>query len=756
MSQSTAFSPTPRVGRARKAAASLAVLAACLAAPAVVAAQTQLQASTVEEVVVTANKRTEKLSTVAAAVTAVTSTQLEDAGLVETRDLQGLVPGLTLAGSRGSGSFVLRGIDTGTDNNPVVGAQIDGAPVGPVAAGAGAAFLLPQIDPDVLSQIEVLRGPQGTLYGGSTLGGIVNYVTTRPNLTGVGGSLYAEASGTEHGGANGVVRGAYNLPLVQDQLALQVSGYYDGFSGYINAPALGDKDVNYDHTYGGRIALLWAPTSKLHVQLAETYSGLNSVSDQATFNSDGVPTNGPLATAAKVLPRYDADFYLTSLNVDDDLDWAKLSYIGTYQRADTTFTSDLTSYSLGALAKGVLPVFGGAAVGADAGVGELQPTNFSKVTQEIRLASPETGPLRWIGGLYYGYEDTTAPQNIGAFDNNQALTDSLLYFNLITHLTEVAGFGNVTYQITPKLDVTGGVRIGYIDQDYRQTFAGADAGAYNALLTFSGLPATPADTGTQSSSETFATYLADVRYRFSSDDMVYARFSTGYRPGGPNEAAAGLQTTYAPDTTENYELGWKTDLFSKHAYLDLSLYDIEWDHIQITTVSSTGVGGLTNGGHAVSRGVEATFEAKPIEGLSLTATVAYDDAHLTQNVITPAGVIGLKGDQLPNAPKWMESVSAEYTWPLADRLDGFVGGAVHAVDARYWVPESTTLFPQYQMPSYVTGDLRAGVRSGRTELQVFVRNLGDERAQTANSAYGLNFVTLSRPRTIGAAVSTKF
>ena len=756
MSQSTAFSPAHGAGRRRKAAVSLAVLATCLGAPVVAAAQSQDAPSAVGEVVVTANKRTEKLNTVAAAVTAVTSTQLQDAGLVETRDLQGLVPGLTLAGSRGSGSFVLRGIDTGTDNNPVVGAQIDGAPIGPVAAGAGAAFLLPQIDPDVLSQVEVLRGPQGTLYGGSTLGGIVNYVTTKPSLTSAGGSFYAEASGTEHGGANGVVRGSLSAPIVQDQLALQVSGYDDGFSGYINAPELGDKDVNYNHAYGGRVALLWEPASNLHVQLAETYSGLNSVSDQATYNSNGVPTNGNLTTAAKVLPRYDADFHLTSLNADYDMGWAKLSYIGTYQRADTTFTSDLTSYSLGALAKGALPAFGGAPVAADAGVGELQPTNFSKVTQEIRLASPDAGPLRWIGGLYYGYEDTTAPQNIGAFDNSQALTDSLLYFNLITHLTEVAGFGNVTYQITPKLDVTGGVRVGSVDQDYRQTFAGADAAAYNALLAFVGAPPTPADSGKSSSSETFATYLADVRYRFTSDDMVYARFSTGFRPGGPNEAGAGLQSSYAADTTDNYELGWKTDLFDKRAYLDLSLYDIEWDHIQITTVSSTGVGGLTNGGHAVSRGVEATFEARPVEGLSLTATVAYDDAHLTQDVITPAGVIGLKGDQLPNAPKWMESVSAEYSWPVVNRVDGFVGGALRAVDSRYWVPESTTLFPQYQMPSYLTGDLRAGLRSGRTEVQVFVRNVGDERAQTANSAYGLNFVTISRPRTIGAAVSTKF
>jgi iron complex outermembrane receptor protein len=743
--------------RSRLAAVSLSVLAACLAAPSGAAAQAaQAGSTTLGEIVVTANKRSEKLSDTPAAITAATSEQLQKAGVVEPRDLQGLAPGLTVGGSRGSGTFVLRGLNTGTDNNPVVGTQIDGAPICPVATGAGASFLQPQIDPEVISQVEILRGPQGTLYGGSTLGGIVNYVTAKPSLTTPGGSLYGEVSETQRGGANGVARGSYNAPIIQDQLALQASGYYDRFSGFIDAPALGEKDVNDHKSYGGRVALLWAPISDLQVQLAETISRQRTVGDQVTRDSTGAPLAGELGTTAQVLPRYDSNFYLTSLNVDYDAHWAKLSYVGTYQQGDTTFATDLTSYSLGSLAKTVLPLFGGAAVAADAGVGELQPLSFRKTTQEVRLTSPDTGRVRWITGLFYGHESSGAPQNIGAFDDNQSLTTSLLYFDLKTHLTEVAGFGDVTFQVTPKLDITAGVRVGHIKQDYQQLFSGADAGAYNALLTAVGAAPTPTDSGVQHSSDTYATYMANVRYQLSAHNMIYARFSTGFRPGGPNAIAPGLPSTFDADTTHDYEAGWKVNFWDDRAYLDLSAYNIEWNKIQVTTVSNTGVGGLTNGGHAVSRGLEATLSARPVEGLNLTATAAYNDAHFTEDAITTAGVVALKGDRLPNAPRWMGSVSADYTWPLWDGLDGFVGGQLRVVDERYWIPQSSGMLPQYLMPSYVTADLRAGVQRGPIEVQVFVRNVGDKRAELANVNFGPNFVTIARPRTFGASISTKF
>lgn len=755
MSYVIALSRTSR--RRLHAAASAGVLAACLVVPAIAAAQasSQDEPATMSEIVVTANKRTERLSQTPSAVTAATSEQLQAAGVLEPRDLQGLAPGLTVGGSRGSGAFVLRGLNTGTDNNPVVGTQIDGAPIGPVAAGAGASFLQAQIDPEVISRVEILRGPQGTLYGGSTLGGIVNYVTTKPSLTTAAGSAYGELSDTKNGGTNGIVRGSYSAPLVQDQLGLQLSGYYDRMSGFIDASTLGEKDVNYHRSYGGRAALLWAPTSNLQVQLAETYSHQRSISDQVTYDAAGAPLSNDLDTTAMVLPRYDAKFSLTSLNVDYGMDWAKLSYVGTYQDGNTTFTADLTSYSLGALAKSVLPVFGGAAVDADAGVGEDQPLSFKKTTQEVRLTSPDTGAVRWIAGLFYAHERSGSPQNIGAYDG-QSLVNSLLYFDLRTHLTEVSGFGDLTYQITPKLDVTGGVRVGHIKQDYRQLLSGADADAYNALLVFSGAAATPADTGLQKSSDTFATYLANLRYQISDSNMVYARFSTGFRPGGPNIAAPGLPSTYDPDTTQDFTAGWKVTFMDGRAYLDLSAYTIEWDKIQVSSVSSTGVGGLINGGHAVSRGVEATLATKPVHGLDVTATLAYSDAHMTEDVVTSAGVIARKGDRLPNAPRWMGSVSVDYTHPLSATLDGFIGAQLRAVDDRYWIPESSAILPQYRMPSYVTADLRAGVRYGETQVQVFVRNVGDERAQLANANFGPNFVTTSRPRTFGASISTKF
>ena len=728
------------------------------------AAQAGLQASaaprdvtTVGEVIVTATKRAEPVKTIADAIAVLPAQQLETAGVTELRDLNGLVPGLVVSGSDASGEFVIRGLSTGPDATPLVGFQIDGAPIGPVTNGADAADQMPEIDPSLISRIEVLKGPQGTLYGGSTLGGIVQFVTKKPSLDQVGGSFSVEGSGTEHGDGNYVLRGSVSAPLVQDKLGVQLSAYDDDLGGYVDDQKLGRSNFDYHHSYGGRAALLWQVNPDFQVQLSDLYSHVKSYIDIVPYSTaTHKPIDGDLVYNEGVLPLDENNFNLVSLNAGYDLHWATLSYIGTYQRFDNNFASDFSAESLVPIVEGALPLFGGAAVPANSSVGADLDLHTTKYTSEIRLASPDTGRFRWLAGLFYNHEQSDQPQTIGVDEPNQAgapapLND-LISYELFTHLTEVAGFGDLTYYLTDKLDVTGGIRVGHIDQDYKDLAAGYDYAALNSLFGTAGIPPIAAVSGLGKESDTFETYLASLRYHFTPNNMAYFRFSTGYRPGGPNIPLAGLSPTFAPDTTKDYELGWKTTFWNKKGYLDASAYWIDWDNIQLLT-QFDGLGATTNGGSAVSRGIEASLTLTPVAGLTLTGSGAYNDAHLTETI--PGG-LGNEGDRLPNDPKWTAAFGATYEWSLSNDWRPYVGARIRYVDSRDFSFEHSTSYPDYIMPQYTTADLQAGIRHGPYDFQVFARNVNDERAQLGDESRGVNFIAVSRPRTVGASISAHF
>ena len=697
------------------------------------------------------------MKTVADAIAVLPAQQLETAGVTELRDLNGLVPGLVVSGSNSSGEFVIRGLSTGQDINPLVGYQIDGAPIGAVAFGAATASQMPELDPSDISSIEVLKGPQGTLYGGSTLGGIVQFVTKKPSLDQLDGSFYAEGSGTEHGDGSYVLRGSVSAPIVQDKLGLQLSAYRDDIGGFIDDQKLGQNNFDYHHSYGGRAALLWQVNPDFQIELTDIYSHLKSYNDIVPYNSTTRrPLNGDLSYSEGTLPLDENTFNLVLLNAAYDLHWATLSYIGTYQKFHNVEGNAYDFSPLTSIAETALPLFGGPAIPTDSNVGVTIDEHTSKWTDELRLASSDTGRLRWLAGLFYNGEQSDAPEVVGIVEPSQSFAaaplNSLLDYNLITHLTEVAGFGDLTYYILPKLDITGGIRIGHIDQDFRQLSSGSDLMALNTLYTVSSLLPTAADTGLQKESDTFETYLANLRYHVTANSMVYFRFATGFRPGGPNDSVGGIPPTFRPDTTKDYELGWKTSFWRKKGYLDASAYWIDWDSIQILT-QFDGLGGETNGGTALSRGIEATLTLTPVAGLTLTGSGAYNDAHLTEAI--PGG-LGNDGDRLPNAPKWMSSFSASYEWSLGGDWRPYVGAQVRYVGDRNSEFEHSLIYPNYVMPAYVTADLQTGVRCGRYDLQVFARNVSDERAQLGDYYQGVNYVAVSRPRTIGVSLSGHF
>ncbi len=664
----------------------------------------------VSEIVVTAQKRKERLSTVPAAVTAVQSQQLVTAGAVTDRDLVARIPSLQVGGGYGSGTFVFRGLNTGVASSPTVGTEIDGAPIGATSFGAVGAVLLPQIDPSTIDRIEALRGPQGTVYAGNTLGGIINYVTRKPSLVNTDGTFYVEGSDTAGGAGNASVRGMVNTPLVTDKVGIQLSAFGNYQDGFIDALVPGRNNYNYNHAYGGRAAVLWQVSPSLRIEVSDLYSNVHSYLDEVVGDpATSKPVGPDLTTDQGVLPKYDNRFNIGILAADLDVGSSTLSYIGTLQNAHSDWSLDYTNGGLHSVLS-LLPLFGGVPVSSTDFIAVETPQDISKTTQELRFASPDSGRLRWLFGAYYGYESSLLAQNAGVGEPDQSLkpgpASSLLTFTLSTHLTEYAGFGNVTYYITPKLDVN---------------------------------------------------YLANVRYTFSPSTMAYFRFSTGVRVGGPNTVAPGLPATFGPDSTDNYELGLKSSLLNNRLYVELTCFDVEWRNIQVLTLSQGGTSGEINGGRAFSRGFEGSLTARLLDALSLSAWLVYDDAKLKDDIITAAGIVGLKGDQLPNAPKWSGALSAEYEWTIREGLVGFVGSEVRYNGSREAVPRRDTVYPPtYLLPSYVVADVRAGLRFHKYELAVFARNVGNSRAQLGATPAGVPYVILQRPRTIGASVSAQF
>lgn len=710
-----------------------------------------------EEIVVTAQKRSELLREVPAAVSVLAADTLEASGAVELRDLNGLVPGLQVGGAAGSGAFVIRGLTTGLDVTPTVAFQIDGAPIGPVATGASGGSRLPTLDPSLISRIEVLKGPQGTLYGGNTLGGIVNFVTRPPDLEHFVGSIYAEGNDIANGGGGWIGRGLLSAPLISDHLAVQASAFANRVGGYIDSRATGESDFNTEDLYGGRLAFLWQVNGDFQIELAHLYSNQESYVPHVLYDPDtGKPLNGDLHYDLHVYPNYDSKLNVTSLNASYKLGFGTLSYVGTYQTLTTESSLDASANSLAAILGGYAPLFGGVPIPADANLGARYWTDTKKTTQELRLASPDSGSFRWLLGVFYNDENTDFPERIAAFDDSQNLEPdplgNLLAYELFADLREVAGFADLTYYILPELDVTGGIRVGHLSQDYRQLYGGADADAVNAIFALFGYLPTPADTGVTSATETYDTYLASIRYHISEQNLVYARFATGFRPGGPNVTVPGIPATFESDSTKNYEVGWKISLWNDRAYLDWNAYYIDWQNIQILT-QSQGIGGMANGEGASARGSEAAFNIIPVVGLTMTVSLAYNNAHLDDDI--PGG-LGNKGDRLPYAPEWSGLAALEYVHKAFGDWDGSFRAQARYVGSRYSAPPSSTVYPPYEMPSYVIVDLNASLQKGPFEFLVFARNVGDERAQLGEAFSGNTLVAVAQPRTLGVGVRYKW
>ena len=706
-------------------------------------------AGQVETVVVTAEKRAEPILSVAGSVTALTEMQLKKTQAVNLSDYAALTPGLDLISQReGQTQLVLRGITTGASTpNTTVAIYEDDTPYGSSTVFAGGNQLTLDLDPADLKRIEVLRGPQGTLYGASSIGGVLKYVTTPPDLENYGARLEVDGDSVDGGGSGYGMRAMVNIPLADDTLGLRVSGFDRLDPGYIDDTLRGRKNLNDTRVFGGRTSLLLEPTDRLSVRLNVQYQDLHSggMSEEDVDGTTLKPLYGDLVQKRYAAEPLDIRYFLSSGVVNYDFGWATLVSATSYATLRESQINDLTTTYQPVLG----PLLGVPTIGIAFDI----PIKQSKVTQEFRLTSPDDQKLAWQAGFFFTHEASTHGEEFDPFDTatGTSIPVNLLSGALISRYTEYAFYGDVDYHFNSQFDILGGLRYGSNSQHYHQPQSGALIG--------------PASTLVAKSSDSSTTFLLSPRYKFDDDNMVYARVASGYRPGGPNpltpaEIAGGVPASFGPDTLTNYEVGYKASLLQHALTLDMSAFYINWRDIQIQTVFG-GFDATGNGGTAKSQGLELSATYVPVSGLTLSGNLNYTEAKLTADA---AGIGAKDGDRLPNVPRLSGYLSADYSFNLAPAWEGYLGGSLHYTADRVsgFVSSAPAGFHRPVMPSYTTYDLRAGVTHGMWDLEIYGKNLNNSRGIT--SLRSLNFDSVSnpyaasiiQPRTVGISLSMQY
>jgi len=705
-----------------------------------------------DEVIVTAQKREERLQDVPVPVSVVKADSLVENNQLRIQDFYTSVPGLSVmpstSGSGGSfQSVAIRGITTGVYTNPTVGIAVDDVPYGSsTAVGAGGGMVAADIDPADLARIEVLRGPQGTLYGASSMGGLIKYVTVDPSTDALSGRVEANMEGIVHGAKLGYgTRASANIPL-SDSLALRVSGFTREDPGYIDNVQTGQRGINEDHVSGGRVAALWRPSSAVSLKLSALYQDAKSDGFSDVYR----PVNGypgpPLGEwqqdSLRGTGQSNRSVQAYSATLKAALGVAELTSVTGYNINQYSDTYDLTYY-FGSLTQGQFGV---------TGTPSPERNKTDKFTQEFRLSTPLGEHVDWLLGAFFTHEDSQYSQSILAENPaTGAVVGDFYNVGFLPRYTEYAGFTNITLRFTPRFDIELGVR----DSQIRQSYSELDSGPFlTAILDEPSPHIVPEDhTGANA-----ITYLLTPRFKVSPDLMVYARIASGYRPGGPNlTLSPGTPPEYNPDKTENYEIGAKADLLDGALSIDGSLYYIDWKNIQISLVNAqTGLGYTGNGSEAKSQGLELSVDSKPIAGLTIAAWLTFSDAVLTQAFPVISSAYGASGDSLPYGSRFSGNLSLHQEFRLTDSLNGYFGGSVSYAGEREG--EFTSSSARQELPAFARTDLQAGAKYDGWTLNFFINNLADRRGVLAGGlgSYPPFAFSFIQPRTAGFSIVRTF
>jgi iron complex outermembrane receptor protein len=708
-----------------------------------------------DEIVVTAQRRAERLQDVPAAITALSGDSLNQLRLQGNADLAAYVPSLSFdVLGPGETTLAIRGLGTSYGLEPAVSLYINETPLDIRTDGYAGA---PDIDFFDVDRIEVLRGPQGTLYGSSSMGGAIRILTAQPDPKAYAVNAEVGASSMDGGGAGYLAKSAVNLPLTADS-AIRVVGAFEHVPGYINQAVPGDyavaqpdlpvtaRRINDVDLKSGRIIGLWKPTGELTIKPTFMISEIDASNNSNYFS------NLPEFTTAATYPSpQESRLEVGNLQVDYNFDVATLMSSTSVLSRDVQTQSDFTLFWAN-----IGPTFGVPYPPNNPGT-DFDTSHNSGFIQELRLTSPTGQALRWVGGAYFSHyrQHSTESTNSSAFADaiGQTTGPNLYSFDQSVIDQQTAVFVDLTYKILSRLEITAGERYYELRDSLENVQSGVLAAPSQPLVHAKASGNSP---------------RLVLTYHPLDDTTVYATAARGYRPGGPNVGLpTGIGCTlnnaysplYQPDTVWNYELGTKMEFLDRKLSIDLAAYRIDWKNVQ-QAVTDPGCGYLfvANVGSARSKGVEAEINFKPIESLLLTASGSYDHAEFTSIDAAFLGAAAAQvGEAVPDVARQKLNLGGEYTAVIADhtgylRLDWSHLGNVPAGFGYNAV-----------RPAYGALDAAVGVRAGHYDLSLYGHNLTNsngilEILEGASYSYGNTFTTQisTPPRTIGIDLKMHF
>jgi iron complex outermembrane recepter protein len=752
------------------------------------------------EVVVTANKlNATKVLDTPVSIQAISGDSLQRSGATNIMDIAGQIPGLAIQDlGPGDKRYVIRGVNSA--GAATAGIYYGEAVISGANADDGGGFQA-DIRYYDLDRVEVLRGPQGTLYGASSMSGTIRFIPKSPEMHEVGGYFTMEGSQTAHGSGNYNFNGAVNLPIVDDVLALRMVGWKEYNSGYIDqvrvgtgvpvqgsigtgttpgtgqtAAAVGNgvlKGINDDEVGGGRAILRYTPFEQLAIEASYT-AQTESAGGSSRYTPAGVKAfsggllpdvNGcDLCNTDVTQSPWKDNIKIFGLKVDYDLGFGTVTGTTNQFNRHSDYHFDST------------PILISFATPIDAVPGEtLEPRERKVNNSEIRFASKLPGPVNFVIGGYreHDFQDLNVQVlatngfglPAGPFCTSNACDYAVAPFGAGTTFfgrddqrfnTEYAAFSEVTWNVTDALTAVGGIRY------YTQSLNGIQQTTHP----FNGFPPIPVGLAPPDIGAKFnkITWKENISYKFNDAALVYETVSTGFRGGGLNAVSNPFEPIpvgFGPDTLMNFELGLKGRLFGGLFDYQADAYFIRWDNIQVTETTPDGSFPYQgNAGQAHVKGFEYELTARPIQFLTVTFSGSFQDAKLSDvdpKQLENNATLGAVGDPIPNVPRFQFAYGMNYTRPIYGDWEGMLATDITYRDAINAYFARNTMF-NMKLPPYTLVGLRAGVIKGPWSVTAFARNLTDKRAQVSaiNSIQDPSALLTVQPRTIGLSLTRKF
>lgn len=708
-------------------------------------------ASPGSDIVVTANRRSESVQRVASAVTVVSPEELTSKGLGSLGDVTSAAPAVFFQQlSPGVNRIDMRGITTGsidvnvTQDRPLVAVYLDDIPL---ALQSG--------NPDLrvfdLERIEVVRGPQGTLYGAGSMAGTIRYITAKPSTDRIMGSVESTGSLTQDGSPSYSLRGLLNVPLTDD-LAVRIGGYTGRDGGYIDNLGTGRDDANYAFSTQARVAVRYKPLDRLTLDASYTFAHLRTGGTNAVYRS--LP--GKYTFTSSTPEGFEDDLNIYNLTGTYGFDFADLVSSSSYVSRSNTYRED---YGFAGGLFG-LPPF--------EGTNSATTNRLRDFSQEVRLVSNDRGPLSYTVGAFYqrtrrnNDQDIPSPGFDAAFSgvigapytslSDQANSNDDIFsgFQRIRE-RQFAVFGEAKLTLG-RLDLTGGLRYFNFKQDFS---------SFNAGIAGVASPGVPNEGSGTAKADGFNP-RAVAAFRVVPDLMIYAEAARGFRYGGLSPAVPSSvcelsqgATSFGPDSLWSYTVGEKAQFFDRRVTLNVSAFLIKWKDVQTTRLLRCGYTVTENAGKIESKGIELESSVRATDALRLTLNASYTDAGADGAIINVGAV---DGDRVPFFPRYTVAASADYTVQVSDGELVF-SGDLQQRGASY-TQFSPTNARRRELPAATLVNLSVRYDLGEWEFGLFGTNLTNSgnvslvRPPAGSQIDDKTFY--GRPRTVGLRVKRNF